>query len=80
MIKKNIFKENYNKILEAVLLDDQLMEYADYRPDEITSLDSALTSDNPIVRTVAHIIDGMNNGMSEREIYNTINDFLKKNL
>lgn len=76
--KKN--KENYNKILEAVLLDEKLMEYAKYEPSEITSLDYAMDSDNAIVGAVARIVDGMNDGSSNDEIYNTVNDFLKKKL
>ncbi len=73
-------EDNYSKILEAVLLDEKLMEYAGYEPSEITSLDYALDSDNAIVGAVAHIVNGMNEEMSDNEIYNTVNDFLKKKL
>ena len=78
MVRKRRYNENYNKILEAVLLDEILMEYAGYEPAEITSLDNALGSKNVIVRAVANIIEGMSEDMSEKEIYNTVNDILKK--
>lgn len=77
MAKKKEYKDNYDKILEDVLLDENLMEYAKYQPSEITSLDNALGSRNAIVSAVAHIIDGMSQESSEKEIYNTVNDLLK---
>lgn len=80
MAKKKRFEENCDKLLEAILLDEELMEYAKYNPSEIMSLDNALDSDNAIVGAIAHIIDGINENSSEREIYNTVNDYLKKKL
>ena len=77
-IKK--YNENYNKILEAVLLDENLMDYAHYEPSEITSLEYALGSENAIVSAVATIVEGLSEKKSEREIYNTVNDLLKKKL
>ena len=44
MAKNKRYNENYNKILEAVLLDEKLMEYAQYEPSEISSLEYALGS------------------------------------
>ena len=67
MARNKRYNENYNKILEAVLLDEELMKYAQYEPSEISSLEYALGSDNAIVKAVA-------------EIYNTVNDLLKKKL
>lgn len=80
MAKNKRYKENYNKILEAVLLDEKLMEYAKYEPSEITSLEYALGSNNAIVAAVATIVEGLSEEMSEKEIYNTVNDLLKKKL
>lgn len=80
MARNKKYNENYNKILEAVLLDEKLMEYAHYEPSEITSLEYALGSNNAIVRAVATIIEGLSEDMSEKEIYNTVNDLLKKKL
>lgn len=72
--------ENYNKILEAVLLDEKLMEYAQYEPSEISSLEHALGSPNAIVSAVATIVEGLSEDKSEKEIYNTVNELLKKKL
>ena len=80
MAKSKRYNENYNKILEAVLLDERLMEYGQYEPSEISSLEYALGSKNAIVCAVATIVEGLSEEMSEKEIYNTVNDLLKKKL
>ena len=80
MAKNKRYNENYNKILEAILLDEKLMEYGQYEPSEISSLEYALGSENAIVSAVAAIVDGLSEDMSEKEIYNTVNDLLKKKL
>ena len=56
------------------------MEYAQYEPSEISSLEYALDSKNAIVSAVATIVEGLSEEMSEQEIYNTVNDLLKKKL
>ena len=71
MAKNKRNNESYNKILEAVLLDEKLMEYAQYEPSEISSLEYALDSKNAIVSAVATIVEGLSEEMSEKEIYNT---------
>ena len=80
MARNKRYNENYNKILEAVLLEEGLMKYAQYEPSEISSLEYALGSDNAIVKAVATIVAGLSEDMSEKEIYNTVNDLLKKKL
>ncbi len=80
MAKNKKYNESYNKILEAVLLDEKLREYAQYEPSEISSLEYALDSKNAIVSAVATIVEGLSEEMSEKEIYNTVNDLLKKKL
>lgn len=80
MGKKKKNEDNYSKILEAVLLDEKLMEYGKYEPSEITSLDYALDSDNAVVSAVATIVEGMSNDLKEKELYNTVNDLLKRKL
>lgn len=80
MARKKRYNENYNKILEAILLDEKLMEYGQYKPSEISSLEYALGSGNAIVSAVAAIVDGLSEDMSEKDIYNTVNDLLKKKL
>ena len=56
------------------------MEYGQYEPSEISSLEYALGSENAIVSAVAAIVDGLSEDMSEKDIYNTVNDLLKKKL
>ena len=56
------------------------MEYAQYEPSEISSLECALGSKNAIVSAVATIVEGLSEDYSEKEIYNTVNDLLKKKL
>ena len=80
MARKKSNNESYNKILEAILLDEKLMEYGQYEPSEISSLEYALGSKNAIVSAVASIVEGLSEEMSEKEIYNTVNDLLKKKL
>lgn len=80
MAKNKRYNESYNKILEAVLLDEKLMEYAQYKPSEISSLECALGSNNAIVSAVATIVEGLSEEMSEKEIYNIVNELLKKKL
>lgn len=80
MARNKRYNENYNKIFEAILLDEKLMEYGQYEPSEISSLEYALGSENAIVSAVAAIVDGLSEDMSEKDIYNTVNDLLKKKL
>ena len=80
MARNKRYNENYNKIFEAILLDEKLMEYGQYEPSEISSLEYALGSENAIVSAVAAIVDGLSEDMSEKDIYDTVNDLLKKKL
>ena len=67
-------------MLQAVLMDEKLMAFGEYTPDECTSLAQALSSDNCIVNAVAKIIDRGRHGASESEIYREISDYLKSNI
>ena len=66
MARNKRYNENYNKILEAVLLDEKLMEYAQYEPSEISSLEYALGSKNAVVSAVATIIEGLSEDQMEK--------------
>ncbi len=74
------FKTNKDKMLTAVLLNKHLMEFGGYEEKDFVSFDQALISDNPVVRTVARIIQGHAYGNSSKNIYNEITDYLKKKL
>ncbi|MBD5217065.1 MAG: hypothetical protein HDS73_01040 [Bacteroidales bacterium] len=54
------------------------METGDYSEKDFATFDQALISQNPIVRTVARIIQGHSDGNTSKNIYNEITDYLKK--
>ncbi len=72
------YKTNNDKMLTAVLLNQHLMEVGGYSEKDFTTFDQALVSQNPIVRTVARIIQGHSEGNTSKNIYNEITDYLKK--
>ena len=74
------YKTNEEKMLQAVLFDEKLMEYGKYTPDEFSSIYKAMSSDNCIVATVAKIIHKSQCNYNENEIYKEISDYLKKKL
>lgn len=67
-----------DKMLQSVLLDQNLMEYGHYTANDCTSLVKALSSDNYIVKAVAQIIDRGREGSSSNEIYREVSDYLKQ--
>ena len=69
-----------DKMLQAVLMDEKLMAFGEYAPDECTSLVQALSSDNCIVNAVAKIIDRGRLGGTETEIYREVSEYLKSNI
>lgn len=71
---------NGDKILQAVLSDQRLYEYAEYNVSDFETISEALDSENPIVCAVAKIIDGNERNLTEREIYNEVSNYLKQNI
>lgn len=69
-----------DKILQAVLADSRLQEYGEYNPIEFPDIESAIYSENCVVKAVALIIERAKEEYSEKEIYNEVNDFLKENI
>lgn len=69
-----------DKMLQAVLMNEKLISFGGYTPDECTSLVQALSSDNCIVSAVARIIDRGRMGASETEIYREVSEYLKSNI
>ena len=74
------YNNNSNRILQAVLTDEILIEFGEYKPADYQSLDEALVSDNLVVNTVARIINEVNEESSPREIYNMVTTYLKNNI
>ena len=69
---------NTTKKLEAVQLNTELMELGQYNLACIPSIEAAMDSDNLIVGAVARIIKRVDEGDSEKAIYNEVNDYLKR--
>ncbi len=71
---------NSDKILQAVLIDQNLIEYANYKPTDFETISDALNAENPVVRAVAIIIDNNARDLTEKEIYNEVSNYLKQTL
>lgn len=71
---------NMDKVLRAVLIDEELMKFGKYTEQDIKSIYQSADSENHVIATVAKIILRDNEGASTNEIYNEISGFLKKNI
>lgn len=69
---------NGDKVLQAVLSDERLINHGDYNPADFDTISEALVSDNAVVCAVAKIIDGNERKLSEKEIYNEVSNYLKQ--
>ncbi len=76
----NTYQTNSDKILQAVIVDEQLINCYNYNPGDYSSISDALNSDIAIIRALALIIDRNELGASDKEIYNEVNNFLKSNI
>lgn len=71
---------NNERMLQAVLLDDELMKFGGYTPKDIGSLEQALNSDNYVINTVAQIIKGVDDDASELGLWKEIRKYLFDNI
>lgn len=75
------YKSNLDKMLEAVLLDEQLMKFGKYEAYEVGNIYQVLESDNYVINVVAQIIKRCSeDDAKESEIWREINDYLKRNV
>ena len=74
------YKNNEDKMLQAVLMDENLMKYGNYSASQIGSIYQALDSDNCIINAVAQIIKRSEEGASEKELWKEINEYFKRNV
>lgn len=74
------YTTNNDKMLEAVLMNQDLMKFGNYSPADITSIYQALDSNNYVVSAVAQIIKRSSEGATEKEIYKEVTEYLKKNV
>lgn len=76
----SMYQTNGDKILQAVIADEQLINSYDYNPDDYSSLSDALDSDNAIIQAIARIISRNEQNATEKEIYNEVSNYLKSNI
>lgn len=73
-------RNNDNKMLQAVLLNEQLMKFGGYTLSDISTLEQALDSDNHVINAVAQIIKRTGEGASEKELWKEIDKYLIDNV
>ena len=71
---------NSDKMLQAVLINPQLMEFGKYTAADFSTLSQALVSDNYVINAVARIIKGLHDKSSQNEIWREVNNYLKENV
>lgn len=71
---------NVDKILQAVLADEELMKFGKYSHKDIGNIYQALESDNVVINTVAQIIKRTKEEATTATIWKEINTYLKRNL
>lgn len=74
------YQTNGDKILQAVIADEQLIKFYDYNPDDYYSISDALNSDIAVIKAIAQIIYRNEQNATEKEIYNEVSNFLKSNI
>lgn len=74
---------NNDKMLKLVLSDKNLSTFYDFIPQEYPTIEEALNSENPIVVSVAKIIDSVNGSSDKgifKETYNDVVNYLNQNI
>lgn len=74
---------NKEKMLQLVLSDTKLSSFYEYNPDQFSTIEEALNSDNPIIVAVAKIIEGVARNSDKsgfKETYNEVVNYLNQNL
>ena len=73
----SVYKTNSDKILQAVIADEQLVSVYGYNPNDYNSIADAINSDCAVLNAIAKIIVGYEQKLTEKEIYNEVSNFLK---
>lgn len=76
----SIYQTNGDKILQAVIADEQLVNFYGYNPDDYRTVSDALDSDITVIQVIAQIINRNEQNATEKEIYNEVSNFLKSNI
>ena len=70
-------------MLQAVLLDERLMKFGDYTPEDVGRIGNiyqALDSENYVINAVAQIIKRTNEGATVQELWKEVNTYLYNNV
>lgn len=74
---------NEDKMLQLVLADTNLHSYYDFNPNDYTTIEEALNSDNYIVVSIAKIIHRINGSIDrsvQKEVYKEVFNYLNHNI
>lgn len=71
---------NNDKMLYAVLMNERLMKFGNYKASDIGNIYQALDSDNYVINAVAQIISRTGEGANEKVLWKEINEYLKRNV
>lgn len=71
---------NGDRILQSVISNERLSQWGEYKPTGEETVQDALCSLNPVVKAVAMIIDGQENGRTQKEIYTQVTQYLMQTL
>jgi len=74
------YQSNGDKILQAVIADEQLINFYGYNPNDYNTIADALDSDVAVIQAIAQVINRVEQGATEKEIYNEVSNFLKSNI
>lgn len=74
------YQTNGDKILQAVIADEQLVKFYDYNPNDYSCISEALDSDIAVIHAIAQIIYRNEQEATEKEIYNEVSNFFKINI
>lgn len=74
---------NKDKMLKLVLSDEKLSSFYEFNANDFPTIKDALNSENPIVVTVAKIIEGVAGSYDKgvfKETYNEVINYLNRNI
>ena len=74
------YQTNDDKILQAVIADEQLVNLYIYNPTDYNSISDDLDSDDAVIQVIVLILCRNEQKATEREIYNEVSNFLKTNI
>ena len=74
------YTTNNDKMLEAVLMNPDLMKFGQYTAADITNIYQAIESENCVISAVAQIIKRSSEDANADVIYKEVAKYLKENV